>query len=348
LNEQSILDLIEKMYFEYKDESLKKREFLDEKRINPSITLEEFEKRWETKKRMDIFKRVVHDIKNNYGVDNFNKIDFNNFNALKGMFRSDNKIKTYLDFCNEKEGDERNIKISEYDSIKSKFKISELNYLPRIKLISSCIGFINGVNKFYEAGFIPHFEPIWKDNNRQIFNAYSYPYETEGVLIEFDKDYILQWLKKNNIVFPNDNQDPNKFFINLKEDTKSYKVVYTLMHTLSHLLLRKSSVYTGIDADSCGEKIFPNNCAILVYSTGNINTGGFQFLFENSLFQLFNEINVDLNKCIYDPLCKKKSGSCFSCLYLAEHVCCNFNQELDRDILLGEGHRGIKFRFWEK
>ena len=62
------------------------------------------------------------------------------------------------------------------------------------------------VNRLYEEGFIPHFEPHYS-NEDDIIKAYAYPFETEGLMIDLDKVYIVNWLIENKFIskryFPN-------------------------------------------------------------------------------------------------------------------------------------------------
>jgi hypothetical protein len=78
-----------------------------------------------------------------------------------------------------------------------------------------------------------------------------------------------------------------------------------------------------------------NPAAIMIYSTSNINIGGFQFVFEHSLEDWFREVEFDIEACTFDPACITERGACFSYLYLPEYVCTEFNQFLDRDVFLG-------------
>lgn len=60
----------------------------------------------------------------------------------------------------------------------------------------------------------------------------------------------------------------------------------------------------------------------------------------------FNEVELDVNDCIFDPTCIQEKGACFSCLHLPEYVCSEFNEDLDRDVFIGE-HR-YNTGFWNK
>ena len=83
----------------------------------------------------------------------------------------------------------------------------------------------------------------------------------------------------------------------------------------------------------------------MIYSTSNINIGGFSYVFENSLIEWFNDVRYDVQECIFDPSCYEEDGACFSCMYLPEYVCCLFNQYLDRDVFIGK--KRFKNGFWK-
>ena len=342
LESPNILKSINNLRHLYNDKENKKLNFNLEKRTNPDLTEDDFELVWKSKYNIDQIETVIEEVKRSFDIEKIDIESFNNFNALKGLFSAERNITTYEEFVGKAHGDSE-VKSENYNFIKKKFKLKEVSYLSKLKLISSCIGIINGTNRFYEKEFVPHFEPIWKNiSKKEEMLTYSYPYETEGILFEFDKNAIVEWLKKNGISITSSS---GEFLLKMDKDCNEYDAVYTLLHTLTHILLKKSSLHTGLDEQSCGEMIFPNNCAILLFSTSNINIGGFGFIFENYLYELFTEADFELRKCIYDPLCIKEKGACFSCLYLPEHVCHNMNQRLDRGVLVGNV-RSFKEKFW--
>ena len=226
--------------------------------------------------------------------------------------------------------------------------IEEITYIPDIHIISSSIGVIKGINKSDE-NIVPHFEPHWSNPNRTEFKAYCYPYITEGIMIDLDKIKIVNWLIDNGFLkqkYPKTKSEAVNILLKLeKTNLQAYYEVEKLIHTFSHVLIRRSSLYTGLDSDSCSELLFPKNGAFLIYSTSNINIGGFLFVFEHSIFDWFNDVKLDINDCIFDPTCIEDEGACFSCLFLPEYVCCNFNEQLDRDVFLGSTNR-YKKGFW--
>ena len=275
--------------------------------------------------------------------------DINDYLVLKGIFsNTQSNVRDFNDYIKFFEGDERNKLNQNYNLLKNSFGIENITYVSDIRLIASAIGVIIGINKFYETGFVPHFEPLWKDRNKESLKTYSYPFETEGIIFDLDKIKAVNWLINNkylNIAPVKTQEEAIEVLFHIKQNTPEYDQLKTLLHTLSHVLIRRSSLYTGLESDSCGELLFINTASFLIYSTANINIGGFSFVFENSIFDWFRDVKLDVKDCVFDPTCIHETGSCFSCLYLPEYVCSEFNQSLDRDVLIGK--KRYKKGFWE-
>lgn len=320
------LGKIESYYRAYSDENL--RQFL-----SPDI-----------KEFIDIIENTVRELKIKYeGVDLGN---FNDYFAVKSK-----EAKSYDEYIKEIDNkSRREILEQNYRKLKAKYGIEDIAHISEINLVSSCIGIINGVNKFYEPGFVPHFNPVWKNEKKKDkIIVYTYPFETEGVLIDLNKSKVCNWLINNGLIAnkkPKTVLEAMEILFTIKNDTQAYEALKTLLHTLSHVLIRRSSLYTGLDSDSCSELIFVNAAAIMIYSTSNINIGGFQFVFEHSLGDWFREVEFDIEACTFDPACITESGVCFSCLYLPEYVCTCFNQFLDRDVFFGK--RRYSAGFWQE
>ena len=277
----------------------------------------------------------------------YNLNELNDYLMLSGFFSNDeNKIEyqKYSDYS-KKDPNE----YEKYTNIQTNFKIDDITYIPKINLISSSIGSVKGINKFYEEGFVPHFEPH-HHNEEGIIKAYSYPFETEGIMIDLNKIDVVNWLIDNKYLslnYVSDEKIAKDILIEIEEDSSEFFALKTLIHTFSHVLMRRSSLYTGIDEDSCSEILFPKSAAFLIYSTSNINIGGFRYVFENSLNNWFQDIKLDINDCVFDPSCLSDGGACFSCLYLPEYVCSEFNSQLDRDVFIGKTERWKK-GFWSE
>lgn len=292
---------------------------------------------------------ITEQIKNNYLNTNLEKI--NEYFAVKGLFeeiRSENEYErvsydSYVESCDDL------IKKENYENLKKDFKIENIIYISNINLISSAIGIINGINRFYDDKFVPHFNPIWEDErSKEKILAYSYPFETEGILIDLDKLQVCKWLIQNGFLkvnIPKNPKEASEILLKIEENSLPYEKLKILIHTLSHTLIRRSSLYTGLDSDSCSELLFVNAASFLIYSTSNIRTGGFSSVFEYSLTNWFNDIKLDINDCTFDPICIFEKGACSSCIYLQEYVCSEFNRDLDRATLIGK--RDYEFGYWK-
>lgn len=278
----------------------------------------------------------------------YNLNELNDYLMLSGFFsNNENKIEyvKYSEYSKKNPNE-----YEKYVNLQKEFNIEDITYIPKINLISSSIGSVKGINKFYEEGFVPHFEPH-RHNEEDTIKAYSYPFETEGIMIDLNKIDVVNWLIDNKVLkrnYVSDEKTAKDILIEeIEKNPEMFNAVKTLIHSFSHILIRRSSLYTGIDEDSCSEILFPKSAAFLIYSTSNINIGGFKYVFENSLSNWFEDIKLDVNDCVFDPSCLDDGGACFSCLYLPEYVCSEFNGQLDRDSFIGKTERWEK-GFWSE
>ncbi len=308
------------------------------------------ERAWQTLWKIPFINQVIDDLKSKYkDLDRIQEL--NDFSCLIGKFGSEKGqrpviYEEYLDGI--EDPIKKDFKKRKYDKIKGTFSIDKIIFVPSVRIIQTCYGIINGVNAFYDPGFVPHFEPIWTGyRSRDKFEAYAHGYKTEGIAFIINKKIICEWLKANNFLdeIPATEEDTFDFFANLDESHPAFKPVKTILHTLSHMLIRRSSLYTGLDEMSCSEIIFPPAAAFFIYSTNSVNIGGFQYVFENELHSWFDDIIFDAEECTVDPSCITEKGACFACMYLPEFVCSNFNYDLDRDVFIGKTGRFSR-GFW--
>jgi hypothetical protein len=336
---KSIIELVDESYSAYNNEINRKQIMESLKRLCPNKTQQELEKEYDNAFDISAIDKAIEEISSTLPEEAI-LTEIINFHSLKGTFT--NELNSFS-YKGKFKGKENIQKLDEIENIFKKYKLADIHYISNLRIISSCIGTVNGKTRSEtEREFVPHFNPLW-DYSKKRISAYCNPYNTEGILIEFDKKSVFEWIKK--VTGKNIDLTPEEFFMGLKDSDETYKWVYKLLHTISHLLIKKSEVFTGIDVQSCGEMILPINAALLIYSTNTVNIGGFSSLFENGIIDLIAESDFEMRKCIYDPLCLINEGSCFSCMHLPEHVCCNFNESLDRDVLIGSGTR-CKECFW--
>lgn len=200
-------------------------------------------------------------------------------------------------------------------------------------------------------------------------NVYAARLETEGVLFEFDKKKIINWLIKNDYVSAHDlpqsmsDKDLQTWFIDKIKaaDIKPFtpiedpitSIVYKLIHSISHLLIRQASEICGLDRNSLSEYILPNIPAIFIYcqNSQGFNMGALYNAFQVSFDKWLLNAKSDAEKCIFDPICIDETKACAGCLFLNEISCQHFNKDLDRSLIVGHYDRKEKKRhygFWEK
>lgn len=180
--------------------------------------------------------------------------------------------------------------------------------------------------------------------------------DTEGILVQLDLIAIFNWLKENdfisNDIIVNNLQEAKKWFIeNIHLDSithfstisgsnenKVTKIVYSLIHTIAHLMIISAGKHSGLSRDSISEIIFANACSFFIYPTSSegVTLGSISGMFETDL-KLFLEDTLKENEiCTFDPICKTtQNGACVACTYLSEVNCTHFNKDLSRSYLYG-------------
>ena len=204
-------------------------------------------------------------------------------------------------------------------------------------------------------------------------NVYAARLETEGVLFELDRKRVIEWLVDNNLIGvadkPKSDSDYDlKIWFLDKIDTslvtpfteiddsgnkgKITKAVYTLIHSMSHALIREAAEVCGLDKSSLSEYILPNIPAIFIYCANSqgFSMGALYSAFQSQFDRWLKHARENSKKCIFDPLCINHEKACVGCLFLNEISCKHFNKDLDRSYLCGffDVREQKKFKgFWE-
>ena len=203
-------------------------------------------------------------------------------------------------------------------------------------------------------------------------NVYATKLNTEGVLFEFDRKKIIQWLISNKIIesenAPNieSEEELKLWFINNikpslihpfseinENESKETYYVYRLIHSISHLLIRAAANIGGLGKDSLSEYIFPVVPAVLIYcqNSQGFNLGSLYNTFEAYFDKWINEAFKNAHKCIFDPICVERYKACAGCLFVNEVSCQHFNKDLDRTLVIGHVDRKTQrkiYSFWEE
>lgn len=246
----------------------------------------------------------------------------------------------------------------EIDVVNTKLGISRA-------LLASEVGIINSSYAYTRKGCDPlsmepgHtlvLQPFYENGT---YKVYTSRLTTEGILLEFDRRSIFIWLKDNGLtqddIDPSDERGLKLWFVNhikprlidsfsdiivsrIDADTVLTKIVYSLVHTLTHLLIKSTGYISGIDKDSLSEIIFSSIPASFIYSTSvqGISLGALETMFLNNYKQFVEYALSSPENCLLDPICMdEQQGRCFSCLYLSEVTCTHFNKDLSRLLLFG-------------
>lgn len=204
-------------------------------------------------------------------------------------------------------------------------------------------------------------------------NVYAARLETEGVLFEIDRKRIIGWLLENGFISDldkpksDDEYDLKMWFLDRiqtrlitpfteiddpSDNGKITKAVYTLIHSISHALIREAAEICGLDKSSLSEYILPNIPAIFIYCANSqgFSMGALYNAFQSQFDKWLKHSKENSKKCIFDPICINHDKACAGCLFLNEVSCKHFNKDLDRSYLCGyfdvQEQKKIK-GFWE-
>lgn len=256
----------------------------------------------------------------------------------------------------------------QYAQIAERFGIKSARVCDRIPFVSCSYGYTR-VESEWKEGVQLH---ALKEEKPGRKNIYATKLNTEGVLFEFDRKKIIEWLLTNQIITmeeaPNlESEEEIKiwFLNNIKpslihpfstiDETASKETyyVYRLIHSLSHLLIRAAADIGGLGKDSLSEYIFPGVPAVLIYcqNSQGFNLGSLFNTFEAYFDKWMNKAYTSAQKCIFDPICIERQKACMGCLFVNEVSCQHFNKDLDRALVVGHIDRETQRKttgFWEE
>lgn len=179
------------------------------------------------------------------------------------------------------------------------------------------------------------------------FHVYMGESPSEGVLFELDKQRLADWLVARRLL-ASPPEDPARFFAQIAFDPNFAPVaqeVSRLLHTLSHAVMKEAPIFCGLDLANLSEVVLPAIPAFIIYNTTASTLGGMRTLFDNAVSQWMIAAAEETASCSHDPLCfDDAQAACSACLLLPEICCAQFNQNLDRKLLIGEDGRP---GYWE-
>lgn len=175
--------------------------------------------------------------------------------------------------------------------------------------------------------------------------------QADALLISLNPDRVHTWLQRNDYrpTIPtgsDTNLARRAYFVQLFEDVPlretlqgdrpEARMVFGLLHTLSHLCVRQAALLCGLDRTSLSEYLMPRTLTFAIYCNHRFGAtiGALTALFEQSLAEWLNAVRT-ARRCVYDPVCRERESSCHACTHLAETSCRFFNLNLGRSFLFG-------------
>lgn len=190
--------------------------------------------------------------------------------------------------------------------------------------------------------------PFPMDDRGQL-PIYALANETEALWFQLDPLRIFRWLLDNGLASGSPPSTREQAWARLYADVPGLRqaahepmhgqteavAVRTLLHTLSHLFLRRIE-WSGFAPSSVGEYLIPASLSFILYANRYAETkiGGLTTLFEQRLNTWLWDAVQSGHECVYDPLCSDDGGSCAGCMH-REHNCVSFNRELSRATVYG-------------
>lgn len=260
----------------------------------------------------------------------------------------------------------------DYKSIASEFGLLNARVCSNIPIVSAAYGY---TRKEREGDDVV-LHGLKAESAKK--NIYAVKLETEGVLFEFDRAKILRWLNDNDFLADEDmprqwdeeslktwflekvNSAEVKTFSHIDEVHKETRLVYRLIHSISHILIKQAAEICGLDKDSLSEYIMPNIPAVFIYcqNSQGFNMGAMYNIFQMYFDKWLKGAKELAKKCIFDPMCINGSfddtnnqRACAGCLFINETSCRHFNKDLERGFICGYFDRADKRKikgFWEE
>jgi hypothetical protein len=171
--------------------------------------------------------------------------------------------------------------------------------------------------------------------------------EHQGIFLSLDPGRVVTWLAHNGMDLP-EGSTPVARILTALEPVDRYhdriwecrvrRLVFGLVHTLSHVVMRATSLFAGLERTSLSEYLFLPLLGTVVFDTsGGFQLGGIETLVRNHLTAFLEQLPTDALTCIYDTDCIDSRGACHGCVHSPEIACRVFNHGLSRAFLLG-GH----------
>lgn len=169
----------------------------------------------------------------------------------------------------------------------------------------------------------------------------------QGIFISLNPERVVDWLASNDAPLPHGPSSRARILSVLEPVDRYYddiwdapyrRLVFGLLHTLSHVVMRATSWFSGLERTSLSEYLFLPLLGTVVFDTsGAFQLGGIESLVRDHLGTFLEQLPYEAVSCIYDTDCIDGRGACHGCVHSPEIACRVFNHGLSRAFLLG-GH----------
>jgi len=172
--------------------------------------------------------------------------------------------------------------------------------------------------------------------------------EHEGLFLSLPPDRVVRWIESNGVELPRLGDPPVVRLLAALEPIDRYyddiwsrdirRLVFGLVHSLSHVAMRAASRFSGVERTSISEYLFlPLLGAVVFDNSTSFRLGGMETLVRDQLLGFLRALADEAVACIYDPHCTDHRGACHGCIHSPEISCRMFNHGLSRSFLIG-GH----------
>jgi hypothetical protein len=175
----------------------------------------------------------------------------------------------------------------------------------------------------------------------------------DALVLSLDKGRVVRWLEANGHppVLPGGSDSEalvRGYFVQLMTGLQlketipgsdpAARLVFGLVHTISHLAIRQATLLCGLDRTSLSEYLLPRGLMTAIYCNHRFGAtiGALTALFETSIPDWLGMVGSE-RQCVYDPVCADRGANCHACVHLPETSCRTFNLNLSRSFVFG-GH----------
>ncbi|MDW8265062.1 MAG: DUF1998 domain-containing protein [Gemmataceae bacterium] len=233
--------------------------------------------------------------------------------------------------------------------------------LERLREVNALLGFtrVEAPEESSDPGDRPCIAPLARGRSEWVLATQVYG---EGIFIQFDEEKLRTWEARADVQEVDRmlmtghrgwrnarHLDPNKGYPGIR---------YTMLHTLSHLLIRELALECGYNAASIRERIYADaengRAGILIYTAAADSDGTLGGLVDlgkpENLGRLLRQALNRAKVCSSDPLCSEHdpgkdrslhAAACHACSMVPETSCERSNRYLDRSLLVPTLERGI-------